>query len=162
MPTLHDFKARTISGEERSLGDFAGKAALVVNVASKCGLTPQYEGLQKLYEAQRGRGLEVLGFPCNQFAGQEPGTEAQVQEFCTVNYGVTFPLFAKIEVNGPGRDPLYAWLTSVDAAPDGAGEIKWNFGKFLVGRDGRVLARFAPPTRPDDTALVAAIEQALD
>jgi len=162
MPTtLHDFKARTITGEERSLGDFGGKAALIVNVASKCGLTPQYEGLQKLYQAQRGRGLEVLGFPCNQFAGQEPGSEAQVQEFCTVNYGVTFPLFAKIEVNGPGRDPLYAWLTSQDAAPEGAGDIKWNFGKFLVGRDGRVLARFAPPTKPDDPALVAAIAAAL-
>jgi glutathione peroxidase len=161
MTTLHDFRARTISGEERSLGDFRGKVALVVNVASKCGLTPQYEGLQKLYDAQRARGLEVLGFPCNQFAGQEPGSEAQVQEFCSLNYGVTFPLFAKIEVNGEGRHPLYAWLTSVDAAPEGAGDVKWNFGKFVIGRDGSLVARFAPPTKPDDPALLAAIEKAL-
>lgn len=161
MPTLHDFEARTISGEACSLRGYAGKAALVVNVASKCGLTPQYEGLEKLYEANRARGLEVLGFPCNQFAGQEPGTDAEVQEFCTLTYGVAFPLFSKIEVNGAGRHPLYAWLTSVDAKPEGAGDIKWNFGKFVIGRDGAVVARFAPPTAPDDPALLAAIEKAL-
>jgi len=161
MATLHDFQARTIDGKERSLADCRGKVALVVNVASKCGLTPHYAGLEKLYEAKRERGLELLGFPCNQFAGQEPGSDAQVQEFCSTTYGVTFPLFSKIEVNGPGRHPLYAWLTSVEAGPEGAGDIKWNFGKFVIGRDGQVVARFAPPTTPDDPALVAAIEKAL-
>lgn len=161
MPSFHDFSARTIFGEERALRDFAGKAALVVNVASKCGLTPQYDGLQKLYETHQGRGLEVLGFPCNQFAGQEPGTDAEVQEFCTVSYGVSFPMFSKIDVNGAGRHPLYAWLTSVDAAPEGAGDIKWNFGKFVIGRDGAVVARFAPTVKPDDPALLAAIDRAL-
>jgi glutathione peroxidase len=161
MPTLSDFDARAIDGKDRSLADYAGQVALIVNVASKCGLTPQYTGLQKLYETYAPRGLTVLGFPCNQFAGQEPGTEAQVQEFCSLNYGVTFPLFAKIDVNGAGRHPLYAWLTAQDSAPEGAGDVKWNFGKFLVGRDGAVLARFAPPTAPDDPALVAAVEKAL-
>jgi glutathione peroxidase len=161
MPTLHDFEARSIDGETRALRDFAGKAALVVNVASKCGLTPQYDGLEKLYEAKRASGLEVLGFPCNQFAGQEPGTDEEVQEFCTVTYGVSFPLFSKIEVNGAKRHPLYAWLTSADVGPEPAGDIKWNFGKFVIGRDGAVVARFAPPTAPDDPALLAAIEKAL-
>jgi glutathione peroxidase len=161
MPTLHDFSARAITGEETSLRDFAGKVAVVVNVASKCGLTPQYAGLEKLYEAHRARGLEVLGFPCNQFAGQEPGSDAEVQEFCKVRYGVSFPLFAKIDVNGATRHPLYAWLSAEDAAPEGPGDVKWNFGKFVIGRDGRVKARFAPTTAPDDPAFVAAIEKAL-
>ncbi len=161
MASFHDFQARGIDGKDRSLAEYKGKVALVVNVASKCGLTPQYEGLEKLYEAQRARGLEVLGFPCNQFMGQEPGTDAEVQEFCTLTYGVQFPLFSKIEVKGPGQHPLYAWLTSVDAKPEGAGDIKWNFGKFVIGKDGAVVARFAPPTAPDDPALVAAIEKAL-
>ncbi|RIL08151.1 MAG: glutathione peroxidase [Proteobacteria bacterium] len=161
MPSLHDFQARAIGGEERSLREFAGKAALVVNVASKCGLTPQYAGLQKLYETYRARGFEVLGFPCNQFAGQEPGSDAEVQQFCERSFGVGFPLFSKIDVNGPQQHPLYAWLTSLDAQPEGAGDVKWNFGKFVVGRDGAVVARFAPPTAPDDPALVAAIEKAL-
>ena len=161
MPTLHDFSARSITGEDSSLRDYAGKVALVVNVASKCGLTPQYAGLEKLYETYHARGLEVLGFPCNQFAGQEPRTDAEVQEFCKVRYGVRFPLFAKIDVNGATRHPLYAWLSAEDAAPEGPGDIKWNFGKFVVGRDGRVRARFAPTTAPDDPAFLAAIEQAL-
>jgi len=161
MPTLHDFSARSITGEDSSLRDYAGKVALVVNVASKCGLTPQYAGLEKLYETYHARGLEVLGFPCNQFAGQEPGTDAEVQEFCKLRYGVSFPLFAKIDVNGATRHPLYAWLSAEDAAPEGPGDIKWNFGKFVVGRDGRVRARFAPTTAPDDPAFLAAIEQAL-
>ena len=161
MPTLHDFSARSITGEDSSLRDYAGKVALVVNVASKCGLTPQYAGLEKLYETYHARGLEVLGFPCNQFAGQEPGTDAEVQEFCKLRYGVSFPLFAKIDDNGATRHPLYAWLSAEDAAPEGPGDIKWNFGKFVVGRDGRVRARFAPTTAPDDPAFLAAIEQAL-
>lgn len=161
MPTLHDFSARTIDGEERALGDFAGKVALVVNVASKCGLTPHYAGLQKLYEAHRDRGLEVLGFPCNQFAGQEPGSDAEVKEFCSLRYGVDFPLFSKIDVNGPARHPLYSWLTGEGAGPEPAGDVKWNFTKFLVGRDGRVRARFAPQTEPEAPELVAALEEAL-
>jgi glutathione peroxidase len=161
MTTLHDFEARTIDGRDRKLADLRGKVALVVNVASKCGLTPQYAALERLWQAKRAGGLEVLGFPCNQFAGQEPGTDAQVQEFCEINYGVTFPLFSKVEVNGPGRHPLYAWLTSVEAAPEGAGDVKWNFGKFVIGKDGAVVARFAPPTAPDDPALLAAVDRAL-
>jgi glutathione peroxidase len=161
MATLHDFTARTIEGEERRLADFAGKVALVVNVASKCGLTPQYEGLQALYEAGRGRGLEVLGFPCNQFAGQEPGSDAEVREFCSLRYGVGFPLFSKIEVNGEGRHPLYGWLASQEVGPEPAGDVRWNFTKFLVGRDGRVRARFGPQTDPAAPELAAAIEEAL-
>ena len=161
MPTLHDFSARTIFGEDKALHDYKGEVVVVVNVASKCGLTPQYAGLEKLYESYHTRGLEVLGFPCNQFAGQEPGSDAEVQEFCKLRYGVSFPLFAKIDVNGATRHPLYAWLSAEDAAPEGPGDIKWNFGKFVVGRDGRVVARFAPTTAPDDPAFVTAIEQAL-
>jgi glutathione peroxidase len=161
MPTLHDFSARSISGEDSSLRDYAGKVAVVVNVASKCGLTPQYAGLEKLYETYHARGLEVLGFPCNQFAGQEPGSDAEVQEFCKLHYGVSFPMFSKIDVNGATRHPLYAWLSAEDAAPEGPGDIKWNFGKFVVGRDGRVVARFAPTTAPDDPAFLAALEKAL-
>jgi glutathione peroxidase len=161
MATLHDFSARTIDGEERALAALDGKVALVVNVASKCGLTPHYSGLQRLYDGYRARGLEVLGFPCNQFAGQEPGSEAEVKEFCTLHYGVSFPLFAKVEVNGPGRHPLYAWLTGESAGPEAAGDVKWNFTKFLVGRDGRVVARFAPQTEPEAPELVAALEKAL-
>jgi glutathione peroxidase len=161
MPVLSDFSARTIDGEEQPLRAFDGKVALVVNVASRCGLTPHYAGLQRLYEAHRARGLEVLGFPCNQFAGQEPGSEAEIREFCAVRHGVTFPLFSKIEVNGPGRHPLYAWLTGEDAGPEPAGDVQWNFTKFVIGRDGRVRARFAPATEPEAPALVAALEEAL-
>jgi glutathione peroxidase len=133
----------------------------MVNVASKCGLTPQYTGLQQLYERYRERGLEVLGFPCNQFAGQEPGTDAEVKSFCTTRYGVGFPLFSKLDVNGAGRSPVYAWLTSQATEPDGPGDVKWNFAKFLVDGEGRAVARFAPPTAPDAPELVAAIEKAL-
>jgi glutathione peroxidase len=161
MPRLQDYSARGIDGEERALRDFDGQVALVVNVASKCGLTPHYAALQKLYEEYRERGLEVLGFPCNQFAAQEPGSDAEVQQFCSLEYGVTFPLFSKIDVNGPGRHPLYAWLTGEETAPEAAGDIQWNFTKFLIGRDGRVIARYAPPTEPDAPAVVAALEQAL-
>jgi glutathione peroxidase len=161
MPTLHDFTAKSIDGEKRSLRDFEGKAVLVVNVASRCGLTPHYAGLQKLYEAQAARGLEVLGFPCNQFGAQEPGTEAEVKAFCTTRYGVTFPMFSKIEVNGAGRHPLYAWLAGEPSAPEGPGDIKWNFTKFVIGRDGTLVARFDPRTEPGDPKLAAAIEKAL-
>lgn len=161
MTKLHDFTLPAIDGADRSLSDLKGQVALVVNVASECGLTPQYEGLQGLHGEYGGRGLVVLGFPCNQFKGQEPGTEAQIQAFCSTNYGVTFPLFSKIEVNGPGRHPLYAWLTSQPTEPEGPGDVQWNFGKFLVGKDGAVRARFEPTVAPNDPALVAAIEAAL-
>jgi glutathione peroxidase len=161
MPTLHDFSATSIDGEKRSLSEFSGKVCLVVNVASKCGLTPQYKQLQELYDQYHERGLEVLGFPCNQFGAQEPGSDAEVQEFCTSRYGVSFPMFSKIEVNGASRDPIYSYLTSQKTAPDGAGDIRWNFAKFLVGKDGKVTARFSPMVTPLDPILVAAIEESL-
>ncbi|HJK89245.1 MAG TPA: glutathione peroxidase [Polyangiaceae bacterium LLY-WYZ-15_(1-7)] len=161
MTTLHDFTLKTIDGQDKSLKDFEGQVCLVVNVASKCGLTPQYEGLQKLHDSLEDRGFAVLGFPCNQFGGQEPGTEAEIQSFCSTNYGVTFPMFSKLEVNGDGRHPLYAWLTAEDAQPDGSGDIAWNFAKFVIGKDGQVVARFAPTAAPTSEEVVSAIEGAL-
>jgi glutathione peroxidase len=161
MATLHDFKVTTIDGREQSLADYAGKVALVVNVASQCGLTPHYAGLQELYESFKDQGLVVLGFPCNQFGSQEPGTESDIKKFCESRFGVTFPMFAKIEVNGANRHPLYAFLTSQPTKPDAAGDIQWNFAKFLVDRGGNVIARFAPPTKPVSEEIVAAIEQVL-
>ena len=161
MASLYDFSARTIDGEARPLRDYAGSVALVVNVASQCGLTPQYAGLQELYEAYRGRGLVVLGFPCNQFAGQEPGTEGEIKTFCETSFGVTFPLFAKIDVNGATRDPLYAYLTAEPTKPDGPGDVQWNFAKFLIDRSGRVAARFSPTTAPKSDEVVGAVEKLL-
>lgn len=152
---LYDIPLRTIDGATTSLRDHAGEVILVVNVASECGLTPQYEGLQRLYDEYKRRGLTVLGFPCNQFGGQEPGSNEQISQFCSTNYGVTFPLFDKIEVNGPGRHPLYQTLV-------GSGDdIAWNFEKFLIGRSGRVEERFSPKTTPADPALRGRIEDAL-
>jgi glutathione peroxidase len=159
--SLYDYSLTDIDGNPRSLGDFRGKAVLLVNVASRCGLTPHYTGLQRLYTELKERGLEVLGIPCNQFGAQEPGTEAEIKEFCSTKYAVTFPLFSKLDVNGAGRDPLYAWLTSLVTQPDGAGDIKWNFAKFVVDRNGNVVARFGPQTDPSDPALRDAIEKAL-
>lgn len=161
MPNLHDFSLRTIDGDDKSLADYQGKAVLLVNVASKCGLTPQYDGLQRLHQRFSGRGLAVLGIPCNQFAGQEPGSEAEIKEFCTTQFKVDFPLFSKIEVNGDGADPLYAWLTAQNVGPEEAGDVKWNFGKFLVGKDGSLVGRFDPGTEPEADALVQAIESEL-
>ncbi len=161
MPSFHDFSARTIDGDERALSSYQGSVCLVVNVASRCGLTPQYDGLQRLYTAYQGRGLTVLGFPCNQFAGQEPGSEAEIKDFCSANYGVGFPLFAKLDVNGPERHPLYAWLAQQDAKPEGAGDIRWNFGKFVIGRNGEVVARFGPQTEPQAREVLDSIERAL-
>jgi glutathione peroxidase len=159
---FHDHPVTALNGSPASLGDYAGQAALVVNVASKCGLTPQYEGLQKLYETYGDRGLTVLGFPCNQFLEQEPGTADEIQEFCSVNYGVSFPLFAKIDVNGDDRDPLYAELTQAADVADGhTGDIRWNFEKFLISPSGEVVGRFSPTVTPEDPALVAAIEATL-
>ena len=159
--TVHDIDLQTLSGDPAKLGDYAGSTILVVNVASKCGLTPQYEGLQRLYEQFANRGLVVAGFPCNQFGAQEPGTAGEIGEFCSANYGVTFPMFAKIDVNGPDRHPLYEQLTKVADAEGKAGEIQWNFEKFLIGPDGTVLARFRPLTEPEAPEVVSAIESSL-
>jgi glutathione peroxidase len=158
---VYDFTAKDLGGTERSLGDYAGKVMLVVNVASQCGLTPHYAGLQELYEGYREKGLVVLGFPCNQFGAQEPGTESEIKTFCETRYGVSFPMFAKIDVNGPSRHPLYAFLTEQATKPDGPGDIQWNFAKFLIDRTGNVAARFAPPTAPVSEEIVSAIEKAL-
>ena len=160
MATAHDFTATTIDGTAQPLRDYAGRALLIVNVASQCGLTPQYAGLQQLHERFAARGLAVLGFPCNQFGSQEPGSEGQIKTFCETRFGVTFPMFAKVEVNGAGRHPLYGYLTAQATQPDGPGDVTWNFAKFLVGRDGAVLARFSPTVAPDAPELIAAIEQA--
>jgi glutathione peroxidase len=162
MTTAHDFKLKTIDGQDKSLADYRGKALLLVNVASRCGLTPQYTALEELYRGMKERGLVVLGVPCNQFAGQEPGTEAEIQQFCSTQYDVTFPLFTKVEVNGATRHPLYAWLTAQPTTPDGPGDIKWNFAKFLIGRDGQIAARFSPTTAPTAPQVVDAIESALE
>ncbi|MEM9174706.1 MAG: glutathione peroxidase [Myxococcota bacterium] len=161
MSTLHDFSAKTIRGDDCALSSFEGKVCLVVNVASKCGLTPQYDGLQRLYDEYRDKGFEVLGFPCNQFGAQEPGTEGEIASFCETNYGVGFPMFSKVDVNGDGADPLYRWLTAEDTKPDGAGDVAWNFAKFLVGKDGRIVARFSPPTEPCAPEVKQEIEAAL-
>jgi len=156
--TVHDIDVKTLSGQDASLGDLAGTTVLVVNVASECGLTPQYEGLQRLHDRFAGRGFAVAGFPCNQFGEQEPGTPEEIGEFCSVNYGVSFPMFEKIEVNGPGRHPLYAELTAVPDASGEAGDIQWNFEKFLIGPDGSVIGRNRAMTEPEDPAIVSAIE----
>ncbi len=158
---IYDFTAQTIDGHERGLRDYTGKVLLVVNVASQCGLTPHYAGLQELYENFRERGFVVLAFPCNQFGAQEPGSEAEIKTFCETRYGVTFPMFAKIDVNGPTRHPLYAFLTEQPTQPDGPGDIQWNFAKFLIDRSGKIAARFAPPTKPVSDEVVSAIEAIL-
>jgi glutathione peroxidase len=159
--TLYDAKINTLEGGPADLSEFEGKALLVVNVASKCGLTPQYEGLQKLHEQYADRGFEVLGFPCNQFMGQEPGTAEEIREFCDSTYHVTFPLFEKIDVNGDQQHPIYAELEQQADADGEAGDVKWNFEKFLVAPDGKVVGRFRPQVTPEDPALVAAIEAQL-
>jgi len=159
--TLYDIPVKTLSGEDSSLGALAGKTLLVVNVASKCGLTPQYAALEALHERLADRGFAVVGFPCNQFMGQEPGTAEEIEEFCSTTYGVTFPMFEKIEVNGEGRHPIYDELTAVPDADGAAGDVQWNFEKFLLGPDGSVLARFRPRTVPDDPEVLAAIEKNL-
>jgi glutathione peroxidase len=169
MTNAHDFTATTADGGQLPLSDYAGKVLLIVNVASKCGLTPQYEGLEALYSEDKDRGLEIVGFPCNQFKEQEPGTDAEIQEFCTTNYGVTFPVLGKIEVNGPDAAPLYEYLraqapgdfgpayggfydaiSKIRPEADGTDEVKWNFTKFLIGRDGTVIKRYEPPVSPAD------------
>ncbi|MBI3785057.1 MAG: glutathione peroxidase [Deltaproteobacteria bacterium] len=161
MATTYDFTAQTIDGEQCSLRDFQGKVLLVVNVASQCGLTPHYAGLEELYRNYKDRGLVVLGFPCNQFGSQEPGTEADIKKFCETRFGVSFPMFSKIDVNGPGKHALYDHLTRQPTQPDGPGDIQWNFAKFLIDRSGQVAARFAPTVAPVSEELVSAIEKAL-
>jgi glutathione peroxidase len=178
MTQIYDIPLKSIDGKPASLGDYKGKVLLVVNVASKCGLTPQYEGLQKLYSEKHDAGLEVLGFPANNFAGQEPGTEAEIAEFCSTKYDVTFPLFEKISIVGEGKHPLYEALIEAQPTAEGgdtmrenlkkygispnpAPEVLWNFEKFVIGRDGEVVGRFTPDTTADDPKLVAALEAAL-
>jgi len=145
---IYDFKVRSAKGEEVSMADYKGKVLLIVNTATGCGFTPQYEGLQKLYDKYKDKGLEILDFPCNQFGHQAPGTEEEIQEFCTLKYKTTFPLFAKVEVNGKNEEPLFRYLKSQEGGFLGD-DIKWNFTKFLVSRDGTVVDRFAPITKPE-------------
>jgi glutathione peroxidase len=158
---LYDYPINTLAGEPSSLKDYEGKTLLLVNVASACGLTPQYTGLEELQKKYQDRGFSVLGFPCNQFGEQEPGTAEEIATFCSSTYGVTFPIFEKIEVNGEGRHPIYAELEEVADSEGHSGDIRWNFEKFLVGPDGDVVARFSPMVTPEDETLVAAIEQHL-
>lgn len=148
MQTIYDFKAKTINGEETTLEQYKGKVMLIVNVASQCGFTSQYEGLEALYQKYKDKGFVVLGFPCNQFGAQEPGSEKEIQNFCQVNFGVTFPLFSKIKVNGDDTHPLYVYLKSQQKGLLGSEAIKWNFTKFLVDKEGKVVARFASSTSP--------------
>ena len=155
---LRDYPVNTLAGEPSSLAALDGKTLLIVNVASKCGLTPQYTGLEELQKRFADQGFSVVGFPSNQFGGQEPGSAEEIAEFCSTTYGVTFPMFEKIDVNGPDRHPIYAELTATPDAEGEAGDIQWNFEKFLVGGDGSVLARFRPMTAPDAEEIVTAIE----
>ncbi|MEU8246125.1 glutathione peroxidase [Nonomuraea sp. NPDC048916] len=160
--SLRDIPVRTLADSSTTLGELVGEqAVLIVNVASKCGLTPQYSGLVKLHRDYGPRGFAVVGMPCNQFMGQEPGSAEEIQEFCSTTYGADFPLLEKAEVNGPGRHPLYTALTETADADGEAGDVQWNFEKFLVDRDGAVVARFRPGTTPEDPAVIAAIEKVL-
>jgi glutathione peroxidase len=156
-----DFRVRGIDGNEVDLAAYRGKVVMIVNVASKCGFTPQYTGLQKLYESYADRGFVILGFPANNFLGQEPGTNAEIRQFCTLNYGVTFPMFAKISVKGKDIHPLYQFLTGKETNPEFAGKVTWNFNKFLIGRDGRIITRFGTRVKPLDSKVTEAVERAL-
>ncbi|MGI5208486.1 glutathione peroxidase [Spirillospora sp. CA-108201] len=159
--SVFDVEIEGLRGGPADLGQYRGKAVLVVNVASKCGLTPQYSGLERLQETYAGRGFTVLGVPCNQFMGQEPGSSEEIAEFCSATYGVTFPLTEKVEVNGDGRHPLYRELVGVPDAEGHTGDIRWNFEKFLIAPDGAVAARFAPQAEPESAEVVTAIEKTL-
>jgi glutathione peroxidase len=162
MTNLYDIEAERITGETLRLEEFKGRTLLIVNTASRCGFTGQYEGLQKLHETYGDRGFTVLGFPSNDFLRQEPGSDEEIASFCKLNYGVTFPMFAKISVKGGGQHPLYTYLTSRETNPEYGGKITWNFNKFLISRDGEVIGRFGSRTRPEDESLTAAIEKALE
>lgn len=156
--TIYQFTANTLTGEQKDFSDYQGKVLLIVNTASKCGLTPQYEGLENLYKKYHEQGLEVIGFPCNQFGNQESGSADEISEFCQINYGVSFQMMEKIEVNGDNAHPIYKWLKSQKGGII-TDAIKWNFGKFLVGKDGKVVKRYAPTTKPE--AIMADIEKLL-
>lgn len=156
-----DFKMKTIDGEQKNLSEYKGKVVLMVNVASKCGLTPQYKGLEALYEKYKDKGLVIIGFPANNFGQQEPGTEAEIKQFCTSKYNVTFPMMSKISVKGDDKHPLYKFLTEGQAGDDFAGDIEWNFAKFLIDRNGNVIARFSSRTTPESPQVSAEIEKAL-
>jgi glutathione peroxidase len=160
-PSALGFKMKSLDGQPADLAQYQGKVVMIVNVASRCGLTPQYKQLQALYTKYKQQGLVIVGVPCNQFKEQEPGSPQEIRQFCTANYGVTFPLLAKVEVNGPGACELYKYLTALATKPQGAGPIAWNFEKFIVGRNGQVAARFAPRTKPDATEVVQLIEAEL-
>ncbi len=160
-PPALNFRMKTLQGKEVPLATYRGKVLLVVNVASKCGLTPQYQQLEALHEKYGPRGLAILAFPCNQFGNQEPGTPEEIEQFCRTNYGVKFDLFAKVEVNGPGACPLYQYLTAQPTKPKGPGKIAWNFEKFIIARNGEVVARFDPRTRPDAPEVIQVIEAEL-
>jgi len=159
--SIYEFKMKDIDGNDVKLKKYKGDVLLVVNTASECGYTPQYEGLQAIFDKYKGRGFNVLGFPANNFGGQEPGTEKEIKEFCTLKYKVTFPMFAKISVKGEDQHPLYSYLTSKATNPQFAGDIKWNFNKFLIGRDGKILARFESKDKPESETVTKAIEAAL-
>ncbi len=161
LELLYTFSMMNISGQQQSMADYQGKVVLIVNVASKCGFTPQYEGLEALYKKYKDQGLVILGFPANNFMGQEPGSNEKIAEFCSLTYGVSFPMFSKISVKGKDIDPLYAYLTDKKLHPDTGGNIKWNFTKFLIGRDGKILDRFEPAVKPESREMVEAIEKAL-
>ena len=161
MADIYDLPIKTLQGDDSSLGQHKGKALLLVNVASRCGLTPQYAGLERLQERYEDSGFSVVGFPCNQFLEQEPGSPEEIATFCSTTYGVTFPLFEKIEVNGPGRHPIYEILTQAPDAEGENGDIQWNFEKFLVSPEGEVVARFRPGVEPEDEQIVSALEAVL-
>ncbi|HMG36127.1 MAG TPA: glutathione peroxidase [Blastocatellia bacterium] len=159
--SVYDFEMKNIEGKAVKLASFKGKVLLIVNVASKCGFTPQYEGLQKIYTKYHGQGFEILGFPANNFMGQEPGTDEEIKTFCSLKYNVTFPMFSKISVKGDDIHPLYKFLTDKQTDPEFGGDISWNFNKFLVGRDGKIVARFSSKDTPESEKVVQAIENAL-
>jgi len=161
MSSIYDIEEKTLEGDPLPLSEFKGRSMLIVNVASRCGFTPQYEGLQALYETYRDRGLEILGFPCNQFLAQEPGTEEEIRQFCSSVYGVSFPIYRKIDVNGEERHPLYQILTQHPDTDGNAGDVQWNFEKFLVSPEGDVVGRFRTMVTPEDPAFVSAIENSL-
>lgn len=159
--SVYEFTMKDIDGNEQKLDAYKGKVIMIVNTASKCGNTPQYEGLEAIYKKYKDQGFVILGFPANNFMGQEPGTDKEIKEFCTLKYNVSFPMFSKISVKGADQDPFYAFLTHKETNPGFDGDITWNFEKFLIGRDGKVIARFTPKTQPEDPAVIKAIEDAL-
>ncbi len=160
--SIYEFTMKDIDGNQQKLKDYKGKVVMIVNTASKCGNTPQYEGLEAIYKKYKDKGFVILGFPANNFMGQEPGTDKEIKEFCTLKYDVTFPMFSKISVKGDDQDPFYTFLTSKATNPGFDGDITWNFEKFLTDRDGKVIARFTPKTKPEDPTVIKAIEDALE